>query len=79
MSLVRNNIIDTGESVHLGPIDEDGELCLLDDLGAEHEESSDEDEILIVDKKRYIGDAFQSQSPFNSRQIPDDFDDEDGF
>ena len=47
--------------MHLGQIDEDGELCLLDDLGAEHEESSqeeDEDEILIVDKKRNIGSAF---------------------
>ena len=40
MSLVRNNIIDTNQSVHLGQIDEDGEICLLDDLGAEHEESS---------------------------------------
>ena len=46
--------------MHLGQIDEDGEICLLDDLGAEHEESSeeDEDEILIVDKKRNIGSAF---------------------
>ena len=54
---------------------------MLDDLGAEHEESSeeDEDEILIVDKKRNIGSAFQSQSMFTSRQmvIPDDIDEED--
>ena len=48
--------------MHLGQIDEDGELCILDDLGAAHEESSqdedDEDEFLIVDKKRNIGSAF---------------------
>ena len=61
-SLVRNNIIESNVSVHLNDIDEEGELGLIDDLGADHEESSlddeDEDEILIVDKKRNIGSAF---------------------
>ena len=48
-------------SFHLGQIDEDNELCLIDDLGAEHEESSpdEEDEILIVDKERHIGSIFE--------------------
>ena len=65
-SLVRNNIVDSSNSVHLNEIDEEGEeLGLLDDLGADHEDSSPEDEdddeeILIVDKGRNIGSAFQS-------------------
>lgn len=58
-SLVRNNIVDSSTAAqHLGQIDEDGELYLIDDLGADHEDSTpssedyDDDEILIVDKKR---------------------------
>ena len=66
-SLVRSNVIDTNTSYHLGQIDEDGELYLIDDLGAEHEESTpeediDDDEILIVDKKRKLGRSHQSSN-----------------
>ena len=55
-SLVRNNATNEhGNSFHLKQIDEDGELCLIEDLGGEHEESldedEDEDEILIVSKR----------------------------
>jgi len=43
--------------MHLKQIDEgDDELFLIDDLGAEHEESSsldEEDEFLIVEKRPY--------------------------
>ena len=63
-------------SFHLGQIDEDNELCLIDDLGAEHEESSpdEEDEILIVDKERHIGSIFehQNQLRISAQQIPAD-------
>ena len=67
--------------MHLKQIDEDGELCLLDDLGRDHEESSqedyDDDEILIVDKERHIGSAFQSQPSASSRIGAELDDDED--
>jgi hypothetical protein len=41
--------------MHLQQIDEDGELLFIDDLGAEHEESSldEEDEFLIVEKRPF--------------------------
>lgn len=81
LSLVRNNVVDTSQSQHLGQIIEEGDLYLIDDLGAEHEESSqddfeDEDEILIVDKKRHIGSVFQHQDRLKGG-IPDDYGNED--
>ena len=63
-SLVRSNIADQSTSQHLGNIEEEGELYLIDDLGADHEDSTpeediDDEEILIVDSKRKIGRAHQ--------------------
>ena len=39
-SLVRSNIADQSTSQHLGNIEEEGELYLIDDLGADHEDST---------------------------------------
>ena len=59
--MIKNNAI-ADPQYNLNQIDEDGEID-FDDLGAEHEQSSldeeDEDEWLKVDKHREIGPAFQ--------------------